>query len=137
MYNQHPFLFNSHSVVGLQGIHAPMVADNLEYSQDILGIQALWRAVITQALMDASSNSSKVIDKVERARARAWFSKSNPDFLTVCAYADLDPSYVLQKAKEAIKRGCKWRSNNVPKKTVQSKKPVSPYSPPTLKKTAV
>lgn len=90
---------------------------------ELLGMRALWRAVITQALMDASSNSSKVIDKVEGARARAWFSRNNPDFITVCSYADLDPSYVIEKSKEAIKRGCKWRQDSSKYTTGQRKKP--------------
>lgn len=92
--------------------------------QGIPGEQSLWRAVITQALMDASSNSKKVIDKVERARALAWFSMRNKDFLLVCALADLDPRYVLKKVKEAIARGCKWRQKpkNTEKTAVRKKK---------------
>lgn len=88
------------------------------------GERALWRAVITQTLMDASSNSKKVIDKVERARALAWFSLRNPDFLAVCSLADMEPKYVLQKVKEAISRGCKWRKEpgTAPKKNTKTKK---------------
>lgn len=73
------------------------------------GEQALWRAVITQALMDAGSNSNKTELKYEKAQAIAWLSGRSSDFHEVCALAGLEPSYVKRKAREAIERGCIWR----------------------------
>lgn len=73
------------------------------------GHRALWRAVITQALMDAGSNSNKVEYRKEKARAIAWLNGDTEDFLEVCSMAGLDPDYVKRKAYEAIKNGCKWR----------------------------
>ncbi|MCP5362189.1 MAG: hypothetical protein H6908_06125 [Hyphomicrobiales bacterium] len=73
------------------------------------GEQALWRAVITQALMDAGSDSSKPEMKYDRAQAVAWLAGTTKDFHTVCAYAGLDAVYVREKAREAIRRGCVWR----------------------------
>jgi hypothetical protein len=75
------------------------------------GEKALWRAIITQALMDAGSEPSKKEMIYERAQAMAWLSGWSKDFLTVCSLAGLEPEYVRQKAQEAIKRGCKWRAN--------------------------
>ncbi len=103
-------------------------------NQTIYGERALWRAVITQALMDVASNSTKTIDKVERARATAWFSLRNPDFITVCHCADLDPIYVLQQAKAAISRGCSWRKesarNQLRKQQRHTAQPDTPNTPP-------
>lgn len=101
----------------LRDFGATITASNPTQNDDggnktMCGEHALWRAVITQALMDVASNSSKTIDKVERARATAWFSLRNPDFITVCHCADLDPAYVLQQAKAAIARGCAWRKES-------------------------
>jgi len=73
------------------------------------GFKALWRAVITQALMDAGSNSAKGEFKKEKARAISWLHSDSEDFKEVCSLADLDPTYVRRKAKEALKNGCKWR----------------------------
>lgn len=73
------------------------------------GYRALWRAVLTQALMDAGSNSGKAEFKKEKARAISWLNGDSDDFNEVCTMAGLEPSYVKRKAKEAIKNGCKWR----------------------------
>ena len=69
----------------------------------------LWRAVITQALMDAASNSAK--PDIQRARRDAlqWLLSHSSDFETVCDHAGMDPSYVRAKARLAIARGCEWR----------------------------
>lgn len=73
------------------------------------GMQSLWRAVITQALMDAGSNSKKYEARKERARAIAWLHGNSAEFKQVCHNAGMDPAYVKQRAKEAMKNGCKWR----------------------------
>lgn len=70
---------------------------------------ALWRAVITQALMDAGSTSGKAQMRYDRAQAIAWLSGTTDDFHEVCTRAHLHPDYVRKKAKEAIHRGCGWR----------------------------
>jgi len=76
----------------------------------VRGERALWRAVITQALMDAGSNSAKKEMKYDKAQAIAWLASGSKDFHQVCTLADMDPEYVRQKSKEAIKRGCSWRN---------------------------
>jgi hypothetical protein len=85
------------------------VTEGNDHEDPIHGEQSLWRAVITQALIDAGSNSQKMSHKVERARAISWLSSRSKDFMTVCALADLDPQYVFSKAKEAMARNCQWR----------------------------
>lgn len=86
----------------------------------VKGEVALWRAVITQALMDAGSNSNKRSARIEKAQAISWLSGASKDFAIVCSMAEYEPSYVKQKAKEAIKRGCVWKKSE--KKKVAAKK---------------
>ena len=84
------------------------------------GENALWRAVITQALMDAGSHSQKNNMRLERAQAISWISGTSTDFYDVCAMADMNPDYVKRKSKEAIKRECKWRKVGGKKKAKQT-----------------
>ena len=69
----------------------------------------LWRAVITQALMDAASQSKKSEAKRSRRDALEWLLSNSRDFEAVCDNAGFDPSYVRRRAKEALLRGCEWR----------------------------
>jgi hypothetical protein len=78
-----------------------------------LGERALWRAVITQALIDAGSESKKPEMKFERAQAISWLSGLSPDFSATCLMAGFDPLYIRQKAREAIARGCAWRKDEL------------------------
>lgn len=71
------------------------------------GQQAIWRAVITQAIMDARSNSQKSEDRRARAEAREWLGSD--DFYTVCDRAGLEPDYVLEKAIIALDPDFHWR----------------------------
>ena len=81
---------------------------------NIRGDVAMWRAVITQALQDAGSDSKKKEMRLIKAQATSWLSGYSEDFYTVCALADMDPDYVREQAKEAIARGCKWRNDVKP-----------------------
>lgn len=62
--------------------------------------QELWRAVIRQALVDATSCA----DTLERSHAINWLTKPNRDFIEACRLADYDPDYIRTKAKAAIER---------------------------------
>jgi|GEM_PF-1905190 len=81
-------------------------------SMQSFGEEAVWKAVITQALMDAGSNNIKPELKKEKAYAISWLNGDSDDFYEVCIMANLDPSYVKEQAKEAIKRGCTWRKES-------------------------
>ena len=70
---------------------------------------SLWRAVITQALMDAASRSAKSEARRAREDALNWLLGQGRDFEDVCENADLDPDYVRCKAREALARGFEWR----------------------------
>ena len=69
----------------------------------------LWRAVITQALMDAASNSRKSEAKRIRHDALEWLLSNTEDFTIVCDNAGLDPDYVRSRARIALARNCQWR----------------------------
>lgn len=69
----------------------------------------LWRAVITQALMDAASRSRKSEAQRSRHDALAWLLSKSSDFETVCDHAGLDPDYVRTRARQALARGFEWR----------------------------
>lgn len=70
----------------------------------VRGEVAMWRAVITQALMDALSGSNKTEMQYERSQAVVWLEGRGKDFHTVCHFAQLDPAYVRERAKWAIQR---------------------------------
>lgn len=70
---------------------------------------SLWRAVITQALMDAASNSAKPEALKWKMDAMIWLAGNSEDFVTVCEHAGLDAGYVRENAARAIARGCVWR----------------------------
>lgn len=69
----------------------------------------LWRAVITQALMDAASRSRKSEARRSREDAIRWLMSDTSDFEAVCDHAGLDPDYVRSRAVQALKRRCEWR----------------------------
>lgn len=69
----------------------------------------LWRAVITQALLDAASSSRKSDIRRARHDAIAWLLTDSRDFEAVCDHAGFDPDYVRTRARQALARGCEWR----------------------------
>lgn len=79
-------------------------------SYDVRGETALWRAVITQALLDAASSSAKAEDRISKTRARNWLLNGGRDFDAVCMLAEMDPQYVRKKSREALARNCVWRA---------------------------
>ncbi len=72
--------------------------------------QSIWRAVIVQALMDASSNSKKTENLQSKREALIWLRGNSKDFLTVCDYAGFEPSFVRDMCKKALAHGCQWRA---------------------------
>lgn len=75
--------------------------------------QALWRAVITQALMDAASQSSKPADRLHKQEAVKWLTSVDEHFRTVCDYAGFDPHYIARMVEAALARRCRWRVEHV------------------------
>lgn len=54
----------------------------------------LWRAVLDQAVWDASSTLADPAEVRARDEALAWLSTRNVDFLQVCEYASVEPEMV-------------------------------------------
>jgi len=62
--------------------------------------KALWKAVILQSFVDLQNESQKKIANTYRVKSLFWFNMKNEYFLRVCKYADLDPQYVYDRARE-------------------------------------
>lgn len=86
------------------------MADEPEPYNATRGEQALWQAVITQALMDAANQSTKEEAKHAKREALAWLRGTSADFYAVCDYAGLNPDHVRSRAKQALERNCQWRA---------------------------
>ena len=105
---------NKRTKNGITGSFTHFSSTNYSNHQRILGSFAdhepgLWRAVITQALMDAASQSRKSEAKRSRRDAIEWLLGESRDFEAVCDNAGFDPDYVRRRAREALLRNCEWR----------------------------
>jgi hypothetical protein len=75
------------------------------------GEQALWCAVITQAMIDATSNQRKPEAIHQKMDATRWLTGNSPDFIEVCERAGLPPDYVRKRAKKALTNPGAWRTD--------------------------
>lgn len=66
--------------------------------------QALWRAVIEHAILDACGKSTAraYTRELDRIQAADWLFKHSRGFQEVCALADLEPDQVRARAQERI-----------------------------------
>ncbi len=96
---------------GDSGLQRPASGDfdPADQSRPVRSEQALWRAVILQALTDAASESRKYETRLEREKARRWLLAAGEDFVTVCHHAGYDPSYLHRHVRRALAGGCQWR----------------------------
>lgn len=72
------------------------------------GYKALWAAVLVRAFEDALAPRTTVGGVTwpsprEKQTAEQFFNIRRKDFLVVCAFADVDPEYILRKYAEARK----------------------------------
>jgi len=59
--------------------------------------QALWQAVVDQALQDAlQSDDDKSITQLERDRTRIWLTRGSQDFDDVTSMAGYDPDFIRE-----------------------------------------
>jgi len=65
----------------------------------------LWRAVINNALGDATINLNDRKSSIQKMDAHYWITNNTDDFQKVCYYADLDPENIRLQYLRAIKRG--------------------------------
>jgi hypothetical protein len=97
--------------VGCKSTGLDIDADWLSVEADRFtrGEQAMWRAVILQALTDAASESQKYEARLEREKARRWLLAAGDDFVMVCDLAGFDPMRVKRHVRRALAGGCQWR----------------------------
>lgn len=76
----------------------------------VRGENALWVAVITQAMMDALNRSRHPESLYHKHAAIEWLTGGGKDFAMVCSFAGLDPNYVRRMAKKAIASPTLWRA---------------------------
>lgn len=57
----------------------------------------LWRAVITLAFEDVSSESVAKVDAYRKQEAHTWLLGKSDDFNEVCYYAEIDPEFVKDR----------------------------------------
>ena len=76
----------------------------------VRGERAIWRAVILQALMDASCMSGKKESQQAQQESLVWLRGNSADFATVCYYAGFEPEYVRRMVRGCLERRCSWRA---------------------------
>jgi len=102
--------------------------DNLKFDPS-RNIVSLFRAVIMQSLIDIVSNSKRTEDKLAKRDAIDWMQINNPDFNTVCLFANLSPKWVLQKAMDALERERVFRNEREQHKRKNSTRHYRPMKP--------
>lgn len=63
----------------------------------------LRKAIITQAVIDASNLSNQPKAKKLELDAKDWIFGNNDHFKETCMQADIEPSFIVRIAKKAIK----------------------------------
>lgn len=76
----------------------------------VRGERAMWRAVIVQALMDASCGSKKPEALQNKQEALIWLRGTSRDFATVAYHAGFTPEYLRRMVQEALENNCSWRA---------------------------
>ncbi len=79
----------------------------LETNEEIRVYREVWRSVILQAILDATSNSIKKKTKIQKIKALKWLEGDSPDFLEACCYAGFDPEYIQKRIRVWVKKSDK------------------------------
>jgi hypothetical protein len=74
------------------------------------GEQALWRAVIMQAMVDATTSTCKPELVYHKIEAIKWLTENGDDFVDVCERAAMDLDLVRVRAKKAMANPGQWRT---------------------------
>ncbi|MBS0236261.1 MAG: hypothetical protein JSS50_02855 [Proteobacteria bacterium] len=89
----------------MQGINY----NDIKHNRISKSYRALWRAVIMQALLDATRVSKKTEEKMHKKQAIKWLRANSINFLLICDRAELDPAYVRRCSRKVLTRGRTWR----------------------------
>lgn len=113
MYNSVPTQY-----IDIRGLYDEINLFN-EYNEPsarpLTGEQALWQSVIMQAVLDTLTTSRRTSERIERSKAIAWFSLTNPNFLWVCSMAELEPVFVVRNVSKLLKRHKQTRCRRLKK----------------------
>ncbi len=64
---------------------------------------ALRKAIITQAIIDATNSTQSKIGKKIKQNALSWIFDNSDDFKQICNEANMESSFVIKITKELIK----------------------------------
>jgi len=82
----------------------------------------VWKSVILQAVIDATSRSAKRENIIAKKLALKWLNSKSQDFYDVCMLANLNPYITKIKIKRALENVNQWkRKAVVNKKTINKK----------------
>jgi len=97
----------------------------------VRGENALWVAVITQAMMDALSRCKNSEAAYHKHEATRWLMDNSKDFIMVCLLAGFDPGYIRRQAKRALIAPRPWRAEAGKGKRYLERKSYRKRKPPT------
>ncbi|MBF8246937.1 MAG: hypothetical protein ISN64_03025 [Rickettsia sp.] len=75
--------------------------ERVKYYSDYPEIM-LYRAIILQAIIDATNTSDAKIPKILEKEAKNWIFNSNEDFDIICENANINPEYVRKISSKTI-----------------------------------
>ena len=67
----------------------------------------LYKAIITQAIIDATNTSDAPKARAMEQDAKTWIFGNSDYFQKICYMAEIEPGFVVKITKEAIKLNCK------------------------------
>lgn len=74
----------------------------IRYLKEDFDEKALWKAVLCQAIDDATTESRKSRRQFAKRKAIKWLTEENEDFKIVCHLAGYSPKIVKQNVRELI-----------------------------------
>ncbi len=75
----------------------------IRYLKEEFDEKALWKAVLCQAIDDATTESRKSRRQFAKRKAIKWLTEENEDFKIVCYLAGYSPKIVKENVKGIIK----------------------------------
>ncbi len=88
------------SVYGVIKFQAPFERlKEYDYSPEV----RLYKAILTQAMIDASNVSDSPEAKKNEIEAKTWIFGNSSYFQEICYNAEISPSFMIKITKEAIK----------------------------------
>ena len=108
------------SIYGVIKFQAPFERlKEYDYSAEV----RLYKAILTQALIDASNISSSSEAKRYELEAKNWVFGDSNYFKEVCYNAEINPDFMRQITKEAIRLNSVKKSDNYKEESFSKKSP--------------